>query len=434
MQQAGSPPPDFLGWRMVFAGFVAQLVYSSMSFNAFGLFVTPLEREFAITRAEVSAAAGISLVVMTGFAPVLGRWLDRGSLRRIMLAGIALAAAGTAALSLATAPWQLGLAFCTLVAFGTALFGPLPSMTLIANWFVRRRGIALGLTVAGATLGGALAPLLAARLIDALGWRHALQALGLGAAAIAAPIFALVVVGRPSEVGQAPDGDAAPEPAPAHAGVAPRPYATLELLRDRNFLLLALGFALIFTSPLVAQLHLVPFAEGLGISRQDAAFVFTPVALGSLFGKLAFGAVSDRIDPRFALRFAVLLLVGAWLVLLASPGYRELLVAGALLGLGIGAVVPLQGILVGRYFRREAFGQVVGLAGLLTLPIIAGANPLAGWLFDSTGSYRAGFLFELGCLVGAGLLVSGLRAGAPRELSTPAGPGVLGTTTEGEAG
>jgi MFS family permease len=234
-------------------------------------------------------------------------------------------------------------------------------------------------------------------------------------------------------VGQRPDGDAAPPPEASPSAAAGRPYATLELLGDRNFLLLGIALALIFTSPLVAALHLVPFAEGLGISRQDAAFVFTPVAICSLVGKLAFGAVSDRVDPRHALLFAVLLLVGGWLVLMIGPGYRELLLAGALLGLGIGAVVPLQGVLVGQYFRREAFGQVVGLAALLTLPIIAGANPATGWLYDATGSYRAGFALEVACLVGAGLLVSGLGAASPRELASP-GPRVLGAPSEGGAG
>jgi MFS family permease len=434
MADAGAPLPGFLGWRMVFAGFVAQLVYTAMGFGAFGVFVTPLEREFGASRAEISAAGGIALVVMTGLAPVLGRRLDRGSLRRIMLAGLAIAGAGAALLAEAASAWQAGLAFCALVALGTALFGPLPSMTLVANWFVHRRGIALGITVAGATIGGAVAPVVAAFLIDALGWRHALLGLGLGSVAIAAPVFALVIVGRPSEVGQFPDGLAAPASTTAGAAGAPRPYQTLELLRDRRFLLLGFALALIYTSPLVSTLHLVPFAEGMGFARQDAAFVLTPVAICSLLGKLAFGAVSDRIDPRQALRFAVVLLVAGWLLLLASPTYRQVLVAGVLLGLGIGAVAPLQGVLVGRYFRREAFGQVVGLGALLTLPILAGASPVAGWLYDATGSYRAGFALEVGCLVAAGLLITALGAAAPGALSNSAGSRALGATTEGEMG
>jgi MFS family permease len=416
------PRPDagvrrFLGWRMVFAGFIAQFVYSSMSFTAFGVFVTPLEREFGTSRASLSAAFGLSLLAMGAFAPILGRWIDRGSLRRIMLAGLVMASVGTCLLSRAEALWQLGLVFCTLVAFGTALYGPLPSVALVANWFVRRRGIALGVTVAGATLGGALAPVLAALLIDQFGWRDALLAFGLGFFALAAPVFAFGVVSRPAEVGQRPDGAAAPGAGVSHADTSVRAYTTSELLRDRNFLVLALGTALIFTSPLVATLHLVPFAEGLGFSRQDAAFVFIPVAACSLLGKLAFGAVADRVDPRHALRLAVLVLVAGWLVLLAGPDYPRLLLAGALLGLGIGAVVPLHGVLIGLCFRAEAFGQVMGLGGLLTLPIIAGANPLAGWLYDATGSYRAGFGLEAGCLLGAGLFFSALRIGTPAAVA-----------------
>src|SRR5262249_22611721 len=148
----------FLGWRMVFAGFVAQLVYTSLGFSAFGVFVTPLEREFHTSRASLSSAFGLSLLAMGALAPLLGRWVDRGSLRRIMLAGVALTGLGPFLPSRATELWQLGAVFCPLVATGTALFGPLPSTALVANWFVRRRGIALGVTVAGGTVGGALAP------------------------------------------------------------------------------------------------------------------------------------------------------------------------------------------------------------------------------------------------------------------------------------
>src|SRR5262249_49043775 len=126
-----------------------------------------------------------------------------GSLRRILLLGVALAAVGDALLSAAMAPWQLALAFCTLVALGTAVCGPLPSTALVANWFVRRRGIALGVTVAGATIGGAIAPVVAAFLIERFGWRHALLALGLGMAAVAAPGFA-GRVGEPSRAGPGP--------------------------------------------------------------------------------------------------------------------------------------------------------------------------------------------------------------------------------------
>lgn len=409
--------PVFLGWRMVFAGFVAQFVYSSLSFSAFGVFVIPLEREFGTTRAALSSAFGLSLLAMGIFSPLLGRWIDRGSLRRIMLIGLALASVGVCLLSQATALWQLGLAFCTLVAFGSALFGPLPSMALVANWFVRKRGIALGVAVAGATVGGAFAPVLAAALVDSLGWRQALLAFGLGAFALAAPVFAFAIVSRPAEVGQRPDGASAPQGPAPRAGAGAGPYPTGELLRDRNFVVLALGTALIFTSPIVATLHLVPYAEGLGFSRQQAAFVLVPVAACSLLGKLLFGAISDRIDPRLALRLAVAVLVAGWLVLLAGPDHSGLLLAGALLGLGIGAVAPLHGVLVGICFRAEAFGQVMGLGGLLTLPIIAGANPLAGWLYDTTGAYQIGFAVEVGSLLGAGLLLSALRVSEPAAVA-----------------
>lgn len=334
-----------------------------------------------------------------------------------MVTGSAIAGVGLILLSRATELWQLAIAFCGIVAVGAALFGLGPSQALVANWFVRRRGLALGFAVAGATVASLVAPPLAAYLIDTVGWRAALAWFGAGTLAIGMPAFSLLVIARPELVGQAPDGDAPEAESLPHGAAlpAPAPVETGELVRDRRLWLLAVGFALVFTSPIVMVLVLVPFAEDLGYSRQNAAYFFSAAAPFSLLGKIAFGALADRLSARFAIWLVVLGNVFAWLLLTSDPSYPLLLATGAVYGLAIGAAGPLYGVVIGLCFGRLAFGRASGIGGLAGLPIIAGAPALSGFLYDTTGSYQAVFMVQMALLlVGGGLLslVRIPRAGA----------------------
>jgi MFS family permease len=399
------------------AAFVGQLVANACTFSAFGVFVIPLAEEFQTSRGAISGGLGMAMLVMGLSGPLVGRAIDRGRVRPIMIGGVILCSAGLLLLSRATSLWQLAVVFGTAVSLGAALYGPLPSTTLVGKWFVRRRGLALGFAVAGATISGAVSPALAAFLVDWLGWRSAVALFGIGSFALATPVFALFVVRSPEDVGQHPDGAEQPLPEVGGDGDGSSVRA---LFRDPNFYLVAIGFALLFTSPIVATVHLVPFAEDLGFTRKAASYVLSAVALFSLLGKLVFGIVADRVEPRHALYLAVAFLAAAWAVLVGEPGYPGLLLAGSLMGFGIGAVAPLHGVVVGRCFGRAGFGQVMGLGGLLALPLIAGSAPLAGRVFDLAQSYRIAFAGEVGILLFAALLFALLRFPKP-ELERLAG-------------
>jgi MFS family permease len=402
--QASAP---FRGWRIVAAAFVGQLVAAACTFSTFGVFVVPLAQEFETTRGQISAGYGAALLMMGFVGPLLGRAIDRGPLRGLMLAGVGLVAAGLLLLARATALWQMGAIYLVVV-LGSAMFGVLPSTALVANWFVRRRGLALGVAVSGATAAGFAVPPLAAFLIDAIGWRGALASLGIGSAALAGPVFFALVVRRPEDVGQAPDGDPVHPHTHGHAHSLAA-VETAALLRDRNLWLLALAFGLVLSTPIVMGLHLVPYAEDLGFTRQSAAWFFSCLAPSSLLGKLAFGVVADRIDARRALWIAVAILASSWALLLTRPGYPAFLAIAVLYGFGAGASAPIHGVLVGACFGRDAFGRVMGIGSLAGLPLIALSGPLTGYLYDATGSYRAGFTLQAAWLVAAALLLTLLR-------------------------
>jgi len=405
--EAGSERP-FFGWRVVGAAFVAQLLGSAVTLSAFGNFVVPLSETFDVQRGRLNLGASLAIVAMGVLGPFVGRWLDRGLARPMMLIGTAVSGLGLMLLSRTTSLWQMALVFCVIVAGGTALFGHLPSMTVVANWFVRRRGLALGITVAGATVSSWVAPASAEALIAALGWRGAMLGFGLVTLVLGLPVFAYAAIGRPEAIGQTPDGD---PPLRGVEGVSPEPPSieTAELIRDPRIWLVAIGFGLVFTSPIVMIVSLVPYGRDLGFSGQQASSFFLTMAPFSLIGKLVFGALADRIPPKPAIALVVIMNVLVWALLWMDPSYTTFLVIGALYGVGVGATTPLHGVVLGLCFGREGFGRASGIGGLASLPLIALSPMVAGLLYDSTGSYHATFVVQAGLLVVGGLLLSAVR-------------------------
>ncbi len=201
----------FFGWRLVGVGFMAQFLANSVTLAAFGNFVRPLSEAFNVERSTIGFGLSIAVLTLGVAGPFVGRWLDAGLARRMMGIGALVSGLGLLLLSRTTTIGQFGAVFIGIVCMGSAFFGMMPSMAIIANWFVRRRGLALGLTVAGATVSSYVAPASAQYLIDAYGWRTAIATFGVVTLAVAVPLFGLFAIGRPEDVGQRPDGDPAPE-------------------------------------------------------------------------------------------------------------------------------------------------------------------------------------------------------------------------------
>jgi MFS family permease len=261
---------------VVSAGFTGQLVANGGTFAAFGVMVVPLAETFDASRGAISSGAGLGFLMMALVGPILGRILDGGNVRRMMLFGVTLMSVGLLLVSQATTLLQAGLYYALFVSAGAALFGPIPTIALASNWFIRRRGLAIGITVAGATCASFAAPALLAWLTELYGWRTGVACFGVGTFVIAAPILWACVIGRPEDVGQLPDGEAVPAGAvAADSFVVPE---TRDLLRQPNLWIQALGFAFLFASPIVMGLHLIPFAEDLGFSRVRAAYFFAAMA------------------------------------------------------------------------------------------------------------------------------------------------------------
>ena len=425
----GSGAGIFYGWKIVGVAFLSLFVSVGFSFYSYGALFKALLSEFGGSRLGISLGSSF-LFAMTGIlAPFLGHQIDRRSIRKMMALGAVVASVGFASVSLIGELWQFYLIFAGLVAVGMALMGQLPASALVSNWFVRRRGMALGVSSMGVSLSGMVMAPLATWLIAGVGWRGTFLVFAAVTLVVVLPVTWIFIVDRPEDLGQLPDGRRRP-PTPEQVKREPivplssgEPMLELpaeevgeerarRLHRDRNFWVIAIAVALNFCGNGAILTHMIPHATDLGFAATDAALILSVAAGIGAFGKVAFGWIADHADLRAALWLATGLQTVSLLLLLRlleASSFTSLLIAGGVFGLGMGGIVPLWGSLVGAAFGRRNFGRAMGLMSPVMLPIQLFGIPFAGWTFDRFGSYRIAFLTFLALYLGAMAMLFLLR-------------------------
>jgi MFS family permease len=397
----------FYGWRIVGVTLLTHFVSIGFIFYSYGVFLDGLVGDFSCSRFAVSLGLSITQFVTAALAPFLGRALDRGSIRKIMCMGAALMASGFFAGSQSRELWQFYVALALLLAPGAAMLGGLPGSTLVANWFIRRRGLALGLAAVGISLSGVVMAPVATALVAGIGWRDTFLVYGVLVIVLVVPLVWTIVVDRPEQQGLQPDGDErlpstatleAEQPvlplAPGdqmidHAGQLE--WSARGALRDSNFWAIAVFIALNFFAIGAVLTHIIPHAKDIGLEPTRAAWVLSMMAGLGIVGKVLFGWIVDHTDKRVAGWIASgLQAVGLALVMNART-YPLLLLAAAVFGLGMGGIVTLWGALVGASFGRRAFGRVMGLMSPCMLPLQMLGVPFAGYVSDVSGQYDFAF-------------------------------------------
>lgn len=393
----------YYGWKIVGATFVTLFISVGFLFYAYGVFFLALEKEFGGSRLAISIGLAVMNIAMGIIAPFLGRAVDTFSIRRIMLIGSTCMSVGFLLASQITALWQFYVLLGSLLGLGASLLGQLPSSTLVSNWFIKRRGTALGIATMGVSMSGVVMAPLTTWLIAEYGWRTTFAIFGCLAACVVIPLVRLIVVNRPEDIGLNPDN------APDHEmfeesfegeGASPRrtfvsaeypEFSTAATFRNPNFWGIVIAVALNFFSMGAILTHMIPHAKDLGITEIRASYVLTSCALTGVFGKLVFGYIADFVDTRLAFLTSMSFQAVGAVMLLFADTYPMLLVVGAIFGLGMGGIVPLWGSLIGEYFGRKSFGRVMGLMGPCMLPIQVTGVPFAGLVYDLTGDYALAY-------------------------------------------
>ncbi len=391
----------FYGWWIVGASFLVLLITVGVGLYAPPVFLVPLQNHFGWSRAAIAGGGALGALTAGIMGPLVGVCIDRYGARRVMTVGALVMASGFGLMSMMQSLWQL-YALSVIGAIGISCVAWIPNQTLISNWFTRKRGMAMGITLAGIGFGGLIMPPLASILIAEVGWRVAYAVLGSLVLLIVAGVTLAVVRSQPAELGLLPDGEpVGPEMQPGDAidrvgEVAEVPGLSLsETLKTGAFWLLSLGHVLWTFGSMSLIGHLPAFLTDQGFESQVAAG-FLALAIGiSVAGRLSFGILADRFSKRGIMSLAMILHTLAVLCLLRVDSFGALPAFAILFGIGLGGGAVLLPLLVGECFGLRAFGKVLGLV-MISATLGAGSGPVVtGRIFDVTGGYTLAFIIHI---------------------------------------
>ena len=396
--------PGFIGWRMVAVGFFVDFIAVGFFFYSYGVFFKAIATEFGDSRLGVSIGTTVTMGVGAVLSPFIGQALDRYPLRNVITTGAVVMGTGFLLLGFVETPLQFYLVLGIFIGFGSGAMGQLATSKLVSNWFVMKRGTALGIAATGISVSGVIMPAISALIIAEYGWRNGFMTYGVITLLVVVPIVLRFVISRPEDVGLLPDGaeDKATLPPPK-----PK-LKTREFLRDPNFWFLTTTIGLLFCIQSATLIHMVPRLTDMGMSLITASSVASGAAFFGILGKLVYGMLVDRWDVRYALWLGIAFqLVGQ--LLMFTENYWIFLAGACFFGFGMGGIVPMQGAVVGAAFGRDSFGKVLGAMRPFMSVIHLLGVPFAGWVFDVTGTYEPAFLTFLGLYVITALVVYGIR-------------------------
>jgi MFS family permease len=373
-------------WRSHFmVPLAAALGYSTSVIHIYGLgpYFAPLQNEFGWSRAQITVGLTIQTLVNALFCVPIGALVDRIGPRSIGLIGVLTVSGAFALLGSATGSSSNWYLLWTVLAVATLPAQATIWTSAVASRFEVSRGLALAVTLCGASVGAAVFPPLATWLIKAHGWRTALLIEGAIWAAITFPTLLLFF--RGARDSRRSESSAQPAPPRQLAGMSLR-----DGLRSSVFLRLFVA-SVLFTFTLIALVvHFVPILKDRGADPMAAAGVAALVGLFSIVGRLGTGVLLDRFRASLVGAGAFMLPILACALLLfwgESPAAQS--AAAAVIGLTLGSEVDVIVYLTTRHFGLKNFGALYG--GLLTaLSIGTAAGPLAAAaIYDARGSYEA---------------------------------------------
>jgi len=407
MPRSASRFSIFYGWWIVAVGILSLLLAGGIGIYTFGAFFTPLIDEFGWSRGQLSLAMTIASLVGL-FGPMVGTWVDRYGARRVMAIGALIAGGAIALLGLTTSIWYF-YGISLLMALGLVAILNIPVAAAVSNWFVERRGLAIGITLTGFGLGGLAMIPLASYLIATLGWRMAYHLLGLLICIVLIPLSLFVIRHRPEEKGLLPDGKT-PEESKTSPSVVEDEHdreSTLKgALRTKAFWLIAGALSLAFIGAGSVIAHVIPFFQDMGIPPQTAATILGLTTGVSILGRVAAGYIADRMSVKYVALFFLLLQIAGLLLLLGTSSMAMVWFFVVVFGLAIGGMFALEPLLISEYFGLASFGAIYGGIWVFVSIGFAGGAPLAGYIFDVTGSYDLAFiLFIASTLVAMALLL-----------------------------
>jgi MFS family permease len=417
--------PFFYGWIIVAVTFVTMAIGVTAR-TSFSLLFPPIIEEFNWERGVTAGAFSFGFLVSGALSPLIGRMMDRFGPRAVMELGVVLMGSGLLLAPLTTEPWHLYLTIGVLVGGGSVCLGYSGQSLYVPNWFVRRRGLAMGIAFAGVGIGSITMLPWVQHMIEQTGWRSACSAMGILVLVTLAPIN-LLLRKRPEELGLEPDGDASAKMSvrpvsnvvdPAWADID---WTLPRALRTARFWWLALGYFCGLYGWYAVQVHQTKYLLDIGFNTGVAAWALGMVSLLGIPGQILLGHLSDRVGREWiwtasCLGFAICF--AALIGLAHAPTLTLLYVMVAAQGaLGYG-VTSIMGAVVVEIFEGKHYGSIFGTLMLAALAGGAAGPLVTGILHDIYGDYTVAFMIGIGV---SGLSAVTIWLAAPRKVRAVAG-------------
>ncbi len=398
----------YKGWNIVGVCLVFQALIIGSVFFSYTLWVGEwlADQSLEVSLTYVMVPITTLTLCQAVVAPMVGYAMDRYSIRAMICIGTALVSLGYISISYATAFWEIILIYGTLIVAGVSLAGPLAAQTLAARWFIDKRGLAIGLSTTGTSIGGVIMAPTVTLLYESVGWRDAHFVLGVVFCLLIIPLVWFVVSNGPDLVN--PDDTDSNSLEPNLGKMKEKIWTVQEILRQPNFWIIVLSFLPLITVFGSIQQHLRPFAADLGVSSMQAAFLVSVFASVMILGKIFFGLMADRYDHRFLFSISLSACVFVVFGFLTQSSYAGVLFFSGVLGFSAGGFLPLLGAIIASRFGAMSFGTVMGLLGPF-LAISAFGPMLFSKMYELQGNYTIALWSALFVLVPGFLAVLFLK-------------------------
>jgi MFS family permease len=390
----------FYGYIVVIANFLI-LVSMYGTLYSFGVFFKPVLSEFGWTRAMTSGAYSLCFLLSGAVAMATGRLNDRFGPRVIMSCSGLLLGLGYFLMSKIGAIWELYLYYGVIVGVGMG-GGIAPSLSTVARWFVKKRGVMTGITIAGTGTGTLVTPLIANWLVSIYSWRASFTMIGM-------TVFILIVglaqllIRDPGRKGLSPYGSKTAVADRSNLDAAG--LSLQEAVRTGQLWILFVIYVCAGFFIQIIIVHIVIHATGLGILPVSAASVLSIVGVGSLVGRVMGGGVSDRFGNKPTITVALIFMGAGFIWLLAARELWMLYIFAIIFGLSYGEILCMMSLLPVELFGLRSQGAILGIT-IFGSTIGGSIGPVvAGRIFDITGSYQVAFMICIAVAI-AGLILT----------------------------
>jgi MFS family permease len=362
-----------------------------VGFALYGLpfFYDFMMKEFGWSRTVVTSGNFYSKLLIAPLFGFFAGWLiDKYGPRKMLLAGAVMGGAALIGLAFMSSLWMFYF-FYVFNALGYVFGGPLPCQVLISRWFDKNRGKAMGIAYLGIGTGGVLVPQLSAGLEKSFGWHYALCGIGILMIIIAFPMAFFLK-------------DPSPE---ATAEIKKEPYVPLnEMLKSRNFYLLAIGSMCSIAAVGGTNQHLKLYLRELNYSQSGSANIISLVLFASLAGRVLMGWLADLFPRKYIMILIYMIVASAIPILLIPEFPGRIYIFAVIFGIGLGGDYMIIPLMAGNLFGIRTLGRIMGII-LVADGVAEATSPLmVSYLFDATKSYTSGFIVLI-CIALAGAVI-----------------------------